>query len=357
MADKTLLLVLDNTEQIPDISTFVADVQKATTGVKQLVTTRIVLNLRGERAYQVPPLPLPAEDETRFDLLTQSDAVCLFGERSKDANSNFELTPENAPLIARLVKQLDGLPLAIELAAARMRSMTVQQILDRLSRRLDLLATKKSDLPARQQTIRGAIDWSYDLLNDGQKKTFELLSVFVGGFYLEASTAICAQVAGIDEFELEESVSDLRDKSLLYGREVHGAMRYGMYESIREYAAEKLKASSQSDLLPKVQAAHANYYLSLGEQLDTKLHTSDTAWKSMETDLPNLRAAMDFSQTAGTHDVAAKIALAMCPFLGRRGYWSERLSRGLAGLNSARQAFGNQHAVVARLMKEIAVPY
>jgi predicted ATPase/class 3 adenylate cyclase/Tfp pilus assembly protein PilF len=357
LAGKELLLVLDNTEQIPDIAKFVTDVQKAATSIKLLVTTRIVLNLRGERTYAVPPLPLPEENETQLDKLTSSDAVCLFAERSKEANSSFELNAENGPQIGRLVNRLDGLPLAIELAAARMRSMSVQQILDRLSRRLDLLATKRADLPARQQTIRGAIDWSYDLLSEDQKKIFQLLSVFVGGFFLESAAAVCAEACGIDEFELEEAVGDLRDKSLLYGREIMGMMRYGMYESIREYAAEKLKTGDDPQGAAKVQMAHSNWYLKWAEQHDAKLHTTDTAWKLMELNLPNLRAAMDTAAAAGRDDVAAKIALATCPFLGRRGYWSERLSRGLAGLQSARKAFGETHIVIARLMKEIAVPY
>jgi tetratricopeptide (TPR) repeat protein len=235
--------------------------------------------------------------------------------------------------------------------------MSVQQILDRLSRRLDLLANKKSDLPARQQTIRGAIDWSYDLLGDEEKRTFQLLSVFVGGFYLEAAAAICAEACGMDEFDLEETVAGLRDKSLLYARDVLGLKRFGMYESIRDYAAEKLKDAGETDCAAKVQSAHWNYYLKLAEQHDAKLHTSDTAWKFMEVDLPNVRAAMDAAVVAGGNDVAAKIALAMCPFLGRRGYWSERLTRGLAGLTAARAAFGEKHSVVGRLMKEIAVPY
>ena len=284
-------------------------------------------------------------------------SVCLPSELPEETNSSFEFSIENGPLISQLVRRLDGLPLAIELAAARMRSMSVQQILDRLARRLDLLATKRADLPARQQTIRGAIDWSYDLLNDDEKKIFQLLSVFVGGFFLEAAAAVCHEACGIDEFDLEESIGSLRDKSLLYSREILGSMRYGMYESIREYAAEKLKSGAEGDSVNLVQTAHSNYYLQWAEQQDAKLHTSDSAWKLMELNLPNLRAAMDSAAAAGHEDTAAKIALAMCPFLGRRGYWSERLSRGLAGLNAARKAFGEKHLVVARLMKEIAVPY
>ncbi len=357
LAGKHLLLILDNTEQIPDVAKFVAELRKAATRVELMVTTRIILNVRGEHVYAVPPLPLPEVDENRIDRLTQSDAVCLFAERAKEASSAFELTPENGPAIGRLVREMDGLPLAIELAAARMRSMSVQQILDRLSRRLDLLAGKKSDLPARQQTIRGAIDWSYDLLDDHEKQIFQLLSVFVGGFYLEAAAAVCGEAGGIDEFDLEEAVANLRDKSLLFGRETLGAMRYGMYESIREYAAEKLKDAADGDLLLKVQSAHWNYYLKLAEGHDVKLHTTDSAWKFMEADLPNVRAAMDRAAAGGADDVAAKIALAVCPFLGRRGYWSERVSRAIAGLTAARKAFGEKHTVVGRLMKEIAVPH
>jgi predicted ATPase len=245
----------------------VARLQSSCAGLKVVVTSRIALRLRGEKNYAVPALSLPAGaidpgaptalngtgspgkpsflDEARLDVylatLTQSAAVALFLQRAQDVKADFQLTNANAPAIAEICARLDGLPLAIELAAARVKLLPPQTLLGRLSSRLTLLTGGARDLPERQQTLRGAIAWSYDLLSPKEQALFRRLAVFVGGWTLEAAEAICATPESAEALPLDilDGVGALVDKSLVRQQErADGEPRCAMLETIREYGLE-----------------------------------------------------------------------------------------------------------------------
>ena len=215
LRDKHLLLVLDNFEQVVEAAPAVARLMQAVPRVKALVTSREVLHLTGEKDFPVPPLSLPdLKNLPPLDALVRYGAVRLFVSRAVDARADFELTNDNTSAVAEICCRLDGLPLAIELAAARMRTLTPQATLSRLQSRLKLLTGGPRDVPTRQQTLRAAIEWSYSLLDDSEKQLFRRMSVFVGGRTLEAIEAICApQVDVLDGVESLISKSLLRQKS------------------------------------------------------------------------------------------------------------------------------------------------
>ena len=236
MREKQVLLVLDNFEQVIDAAPLVTDLLTAAPRLKVMVTSREVLRLSAETDYPVPPLSHP--DPKRLpplERLTQYEAVTLFMERAQAVKATFTLTNENAPAVAEICHRLDGLPLAIELAAARVRVLPPQRMLVELGHRLSFLIGGGRDLPARQKTLRGAIDWSHALLTDDEQKLFRRLGVFVGGCALEAIEAVCNIENNLRVLETLES---LVDKSLVKQSEAHGEPRFAMLETIREYAEE-----------------------------------------------------------------------------------------------------------------------
>jgi len=212
----------------------------------------------------VPPLEVP--DPVRLpplERLTQYEAVKLFVQRARAVKPDFEVTNESAPALAEICVRLDGLPLAIELAAARVRVLPPQQMLERLGNRLKLLKGGSRDLPARQQTLRGTIDWSYDLLTEEEKALFGRLSVFSGGRTLEAAEEVCDPEGTLDALEV---VGALLEKSLLRQEEgVGGEPRFVMLEAVHEYASEKLEESEEAE---KFKRAHAEYFLALAAEAD-----------------------------------------------------------------------------------------
>jgi predicted ATPase len=242
LSNKELLLVLDNFEQVVDAAPLVGELLSACPGLKVLGTSRTSLRIYGEHEYAVRPLELPDPDHLPpIETLREYEAIRLFTERAHAANTDFSLTEENAPAVAEICARLDGLPLAIELAAARVKLLSPQAMCSRLSNPLKFLTGGARDLPERQRTLRGAIAWSHALLDEGEQALFARLSVFSGGCALEAVEAVCD---GEDDLPVDifEGLSSLVDKSMLRQEEgIEEEPRFVMLETIREYARERLE--------------------------------------------------------------------------------------------------------------------
>jgi predicted ATPase/transcriptional regulator with XRE-family HTH domain len=329
LRDKRRLLLLDNFEQIVDAAPFVADLLASCPWLKIVVTSRAVLHLRGERQFVVPPLALPAlERLPAVASLANYAAVALFVERAQAIATAFALTEENARHVATICARLDGLPLAIELAAARINLFTPQEIVARLNldapERLALLASPARDLPARQQTLRGAIAWSYDLLNNGEQLLFARLGVFVGGATLSAIEAVC-NARGDLPMHISEGVASLLDKSLLrrHADAADGAARFTMLETILEYARECLEASGET---ASIRRLHAEFYLGIATAAVQELHGPQQGiWlDQLEQEHDNLRAALNWCQAEeGDLAIGLRLAAALGPFWEVRGYHTE----------------------------------
>ena len=241
---------MDNFEQVVDAAPLVAELLAAASGLKALVTSRVTLHLSGEHEIAVPPLGLPDRtDLPPLQRLTQYEAVRLFIERAQAVNADFAVTNANAPAVAEICHQLDGLPLAIELAAARSKLFPPQALLVRLGNRLKLLTGGTRDLPARQQTIRNTIDWSYNLLDATQQTLFVRLGVFVGGWTEQAAARVC-NAADDTSIDILDGLAALLDQSLLQQTEgSDGEPRFTMLETIREYALERLAERGEAEAL------------------------------------------------------------------------------------------------------------
>ena len=333
---KRLLLLLDNFEQVLDAAPAVVDLLAHSPWLKLLVTSREALHVRGERRFRVPPLALPQPTE-RGDLaaLAASPAVTLFVERAQDAQPDFALTAENAADVAAVCVGLDGLPLALELAAARADLLSARQMREALDHRLKLVTRGARDLPARQRTLRGAIEWSYALLSAGEAQLFARLAVFQGGLTLEAVAAVCNHDGAL-ALEAEDGVQSLLNKSLLQPRTGRdGEPRFGMLETIHEYALERLAASGEEAL----RTAHLVYFTTLAEQAAPELDgAGQQEWlERLEAEHDNLRGALHWAGQAGTREAALglRLAGALGSFWGMRGYWSEGRAHLAAALAAA----------------------
>jgi len=329
LQQKQLLLVLDNFEQVVSAAAQVADLLAACPRLKVLVTSREVLHVRAEQEFAVPPLALP-DTKQLPDLaaLTQYEAVALFLQRAQAVKPDFQVTAVNARAVAEICACLDGLPLAIELGAARVKLFPPQALLARLDQRLQVLTSGARDAPARQQSLRNTIAWSYELLNGEEQRLFRRLSVFVGGCILQEIEAVCAALdksngAG----QVLDRVASLIDKSLLQHREQDGEeLRFVMLETIREYGLEVLAASGEME---RTQQAHADYYLVLAEQAEPYLKGAEQArwFARLEQEHDNLRAALRWSLEPGVVEHRIEMALRLAGALGRfwevRGHWSE----------------------------------
>ena len=317
---KQMLLVLDNFEQVIDAAPLLTELLSAAPGLKVLVTSREVLRLSGETDYPVPPLSLP--DLRRLpplNRLTQYEAVALFIERAVAVKPAFTVTNENAAAVAEICYRLDGLPLAIELAAARVRVLPPQRMLAELSHRLSFLMGGARDLPARQKTLRGAIDWSHDLLTADEQKLFRRLSVFVGGCALEAIETVCNVEPALSVLETTES---LVGKSLVKQTEAHGEPRFVMLETIREYAKDRLIAAGEAE---RVRERHRACYLALAEEAKPKLMGAEQAeWlRRLDQEHDNLRSALDWSLIGPSSRGGLRLCGALQRFWWTRGYLSE----------------------------------
>jgi predicted ATPase/class 3 adenylate cyclase len=290
LREKHLLLVLDNFEHLLDACQEVASLLDACRDLHVLVTSRIPLHLSREREHAVPSLQLPdLQHLPDTAALSQYDSVALFIQRARAANDSFAITDENAPAVAEICSRLDGLPLAIELAAARVKLFPPQALLQRLDRRLNLLTGGARDRPTRQQTLRGAIEWSYSLLTEEEQALFTRLSVFVGGCSFEASEVVCNPHGSLDVLE---GMSSLVDKSLVR-QEGDAEPRFVMLETIREYAAEKLAERGEEG---EARAAHAAYFVQLAEEADPELRGPRyLEWiRRLEAEVPNIWASVQY---------------------------------------------------------------
>jgi predicted ATPase/Tfp pilus assembly protein PilF len=330
---RQILLVLDNFEQVVAAAPVVADLLAACPRVKVLITSRVVLHLSGEHEYPVAPLKLPeAGRQLAPEALERYPAIALFVRRSRAVKSSFGLTSGNAAAVAQICAHLDGLPLAIELAAARIKILTPQAILDRLGSRLDFLKGGARDLPARHQTLRQAIDWSYDLLADDEKAFFRRIAVFTGGCSLEAVEQVSGGV-GASGADALDAVTALVDKSLLRQEEGPGAdPRFVMLETIREYGLECLKAAGEWE---SARRAHLHYFLGLAEQAEAELTgPRQSLWlERLESEHDNLRAALSWVEESGEAEMGLRLGAALWRFWLTRGHMREgrdRLERLLA---------------------------
>ena len=319
LRDKRILLVLDNFEQIADAGAEVVRLLEMCPGIEALITSREALHVRGEQQLVVPPLKLPnSVDDLSPEALLDYASVALFVERAREVRSDFTLTVENAPAVAKICTRLDGLPLAIELAAAQVKVLSLADVLARLDRRLALLTDGARDLPLRHQTLQAAIDWSYDLLSRRERTLFACFSVFAGGCDLDAVEAVCSDL---------RTLRSLLDKSLVQQGEspvmkVEGQVRFYMLESIREHAMTRLEDSGDAR---EMRSYHATYYLSVVEQADGGSESQDERQRldRLEQEHDNIRAALRWALSVQDYEIAARIAGGMLRFWDVRGYWSE----------------------------------
>ncbi|HST04138.1 MAG TPA: tetratricopeptide repeat protein [Chloroflexia bacterium] len=322
LKSKRMLLVLDNFEQVTQVAPEVVRLLESCPDLKVIVTSREALRVRGEQQLAVPtlPLPNPANPISPEELMGYA-SIALFLERGRSVNPSFRLTEENAAEVAAICTSLDGLPLAIELAAAHINVLSPAAMLARLDNRLTLLTDGARDLPSRHQTLRMAIDWSYDLLSQQEQTLFTQMSVFAGGCNLVALEAVCSPF-GVDHVET------LVEKSLLQQREgVGGEVRFYMLQTIHDHAMERLEEIEpvRGSDVEELRARHANYYLSVAQEAEQHLNSEDQeAWLDhLEEDHDNLRGALAWAISSAEYDLAAHIAGTLLRFWEVRGYWSE----------------------------------
>ena len=344
LCDKRLLLVLDNLEQVVAAAPVVADLLAACPQLKILVTSRIVLRLKGEREYPVEPLPAPDPRATiSKEAFSQYAAVELFIQRARAVKPDFEVNNDNAPAVAEICFRLEGLPLAIELAAARLKLFSPQALLARLGSRFELLRDGPRDMPARHQTLRQAIAWSYDLLSSAEQAFFQRLAVFVGGCSLEAVEAICNTAEDANKLALDalDGLTALIDQSLLRQAQTkdaksdisrEGEPRFVMFETIREFALERLQASG--DDWQATRRRHTDFFLALAEEAEPELTGSNQAlWLNiLEREHDNLRAVFSWIEETAQADYGLRLGAAIWRFWLVRGYEDEGRERLLAVL-------------------------
>jgi predicted ATPase/serine/threonine protein kinase len=322
-----MLFLMDNFEHLVQAAPTVAELLAMGPNLKILVTSRSALHVYGEHEFPVPPLALPDSHSTSsVELLSQYPAVALFIQRAVAAKPDFELTRENAPAVSEICARLDGLPLAIELAAARIKVLSPASMLTRLASRLQLLTGGARDLPERQQTLRAAMDWSYDLLNAAEQKLFRRLSVFVGGCNLEGVEAVCDTKGDLD-LDLLDGMASMLDKSLAQQIEhVNGESRFMMLETIREYALEKLEASGEK---ASTKRSHAAYCLVLAEEERPEQRGVETAeWlERFALEHDNFRAGLDWLTETGDAEWGLRLATALFRFWEIREYLAEGRER------------------------------
>lgn len=327
LRDKQMLLLLDSFERLLVAAPLVTELLAACHQLKVIVTSRAVLHLSGEQEFPVQPLPLPDPAHSQsIEALSQCEAIKLFVERARAVKPDFEINSENVRVFADLCIRLDGLPLAIELAAARIKLLSPQAMLARLEHRLKLLIGGARDLPARQQTMRATIAWSYDLLDEEGKRLFRRVALFVGGLTLEAAAAV-GNPASEPRIDILESLASLVDKSLLGQQEqTDGEPRFMMLETFREYGLEQLETCGETT---NVRRLHANFFLELIEQAEPKLSTAEQdVWLDrLESEHDNLRAALRWAKENGEVDLGSRMAGALGRFWLMRGYYSEGRER------------------------------
>jgi predicted ATPase len=310
------LLLLDNFERVGDAAPVVRDLLAAAPGLKALVTSRAALRLSGEHEYAVPPLAVPDAGARRsVEALAQNEAVQLFVARARAVSADFRLAGDNAPAVAEICRLVDGLPLAIELAAVRVKLMSPAELCRRLTRRLEVLTGGPRDAPARQQALRTTIAWSVELLSPEEERLFRRLGVFAGGWSLEAAEQVCE--GGLDE------LSTLVDQSLVLRRSgERGAVRFDLLQAVREYALELLEAAGERDRLER---RHLEYFLTLAEDAAPRLLTREGSelLVKLDSELDNLRAALAASRSLGLRERHLRVCSELWRFWYVRGYFAE----------------------------------
>jgi predicted ATPase len=319
------LLVLDNFEHVIEAAPVVGDLLEASTRVKVLVTSRSVLHLYGEREYPVPPLAVP-DPSCNVRELKRNPAIRLFIQRAESANPAFKLTDANASTIAMICRRLDGLPLAIELAAARIKVFPPDAMLPRLANSLEFLSGGPSDVPARHQRLRNTIDWSYTLLTKPEQRLFRRLAVFVGGCTLEGAEAVCNPHRDL-ELDVVDGMASLVDKSLVHQVEPVGTeARFNMLATVREYALEGLAASGDDVPTKRALAAYCMVLAAEGNLLQTV--TEREAWLARcDVELDNFRVTLDWLVASGHAAWALRLGLALFGFWERRELLEEGRQR------------------------------
>ena len=329
--DQPMLLLLDNFEHLVSAAAGISELLSAGPRLKIVVTSQSPLHVYGEHEFPVPPLGLPdPKSLLPLDGLSRLPAIALFVERARAVKHDFALTHENAAAVAAVCARLDGLPLAIELAAARIKLLSPSAMLARLESCLNLLTGGARDLPTRQQTLRGTVDWSYGLLNPAEQTLFRRLSVFLGGCTLEAVEAVC-DTAGDLGLDILDGMASMVDKSLAQQVEkAAGETRFVMLSTIREYALERLAAS---DDVAATRRSHAAYYLVLAEEGAQEAAAHPEWLDRFEVEHDNLRAAFEYLIKTGDADWASRLGTALFHFWETREYLTEgrdRIARLLA---------------------------
>jgi predicted ATPase/class 3 adenylate cyclase len=349
LANREVLFVLDNFEQVIDGAPVVADLLRAAPRVSIVVTSRAPLRISGEQEYPVPGLPAPRDVLALSDLekmnlpagdrrldaaaATQFEAVRLFIARAAGVRPDFKVTNENAPAVAGIAARLHGMPLAIELAAARIKLLSPDAILERLEHQLGVLASGSRDLPERQQTLRGAIAWSHELLDTGERRLLARLSVFVGGCELDSAEAVCGPASELDGLDVLDGLMALADQSLVRAEEVDGETRFRMLDTIREFASERLDASGER---AEIERRHSATFVELAESLTPRLTGAEQRrWLGrLERDHDNIRAVLDRGFATGDGATAIRLAYAMWRYWQKRGHLTEA-SRRLRAMTAA----------------------
>ena len=324
LASRNLLLVLDNAEHVLEAS---AQLSHALLGacpaLRILATSRERLGIVGELTYRVPSLAMPdAEQAATPEQLAHCESACLFIERAQLQQPHFIVTTANAPALASICRRLDGIPLAIELAAARVRLMPVEEVSRRLDQRFELLTGGSRTALPRHRTLRSLIDWSYDLLNGSEQELLCRVSIFAGGWTLEAAQSVCTG-NGIDEKHVLDLLTSLADKSLVHARDARGETRYELLETVRHYARDRLWDRGDE---PRLSHRHFDCMLALAEKAEARLKSGDQQiWlERLETEHENLRAALSWSHADEGRTVnGLRLASSLGWFWSTRGHYSE----------------------------------
>jgi predicted ATPase/DNA-binding winged helix-turn-helix (wHTH) protein len=364
--ERRMLLVVDNFEQVLPAAPALAELIHTAPGLKILVTSRAVLRLSTDREYMVPPLSVPeASKPPTVAALGDYESVRLFAQRAAEVRPGFALTEDNVGDVAQICTRLDGLPLAIELAAARVKILSPKTILQKLENRLSILTGGATDLPARQRTVRGTVEWSYDLLDDDEKAIYRRLSVFAGGFTFESAESVVREwgrsassddarspaISGDSSSDMLDLLTSLSDKSLVVSREqADGNIRFRMLEVVREYALETLALAGEKDALIR---AHAAYFLRLAEAAAEHLQRAESlSWLNLlEEEHDNLRAVLRWSLDDDP-ETAGRMAAAL------RFFWlfHTHITEGRRWVNLAyEKSFDLSSGIRAKLLNSLGV--
>lgn len=355
---KHVLLALDNCEHLLAACVqLIETLLRTCSQLRVLVTSREALTITSETIWLVLPLRVPdTYQPPPIEALLTYEAVQLFVERARSVRASFTLTPENAPAVVQVCRRLDGMPLAIELAAARIRALSVEQIVARLDHAYRLLTGGSRSALPRQQTLRAAMDWSYDLLSTHEQALFRRLSVFAGSFSLEAAAAICADAPG-EAYDVLDVLSSLIDKSLVLMEQRGGEARYRLLETIRQYGQDKLQEYAEA---ATVRRTHRDWYARLAEQAEPEMLEArqKSVLDRLEAEHDNLRVALGWTLEHQEAETAAQIGAAIARFWLLRGYmsegrrWLERALAGLSAKNAVRAKALNVAAMLASLQDD-----